>query len=282
MTRLPLRSFKSRIMFSLGILFLLPLSGLSGAAGTPVSPAQKATKRKPVAAQKPIRDKPAVENPKPAPAVELATTGKTADFLTSFEREIFAEINLARKDPRAYAGFLVEYKKQYNGKNLLLPNRKPLITFEGTRAADEALEFLQKATPLPQFDLSQGISLAARERLVDMSKTGTQGHRGSDGSLPNDRLDKYGSWSKSIGEAISYNVGTAREVVLGFIVDDGTSNRGHRKNIFSPDYTVVGIASGDSLKPSSNCVVDFAGGFLEKGQQNPKKSAKNEKSTAAR
>jgi hypothetical protein len=185
---------------------------------------------------------------------------------------------LRLNSPKLYAGLLTEYRKQYNGNRLALPNRRPIITVEGIKAADEAIAFLRSATPLPQYDLSQGISLAAKERLSDMVKTGILGHRGSDGSFPNDRLEKYGSWSKSIGEAISYGVGTARKVVLGFIVDDGTTSRGHRNNIFSANYKVIGIASGESLKPFANCVVDFAGGFVEKSSEIPRKSTKAQKS----
>jgi len=35
----------------------------------------------------------------------------------------------------------------------------------------------------------------------------------------------------------------ALNTVIGWIIDDGNYSRGHRKSLFSSDFTVVGIAS---------------------------------------
>ena len=148
---------------------------------------------------------------KDAPAV--------TDFYSPFEREIVKELNLARSEPGKYAEYLADYRKMYNGNRLNLPNRKPLITFEGLKAVDEALAFLKSASPLPVYDLSDGISLAARDRLIDMRKTGVEGHRGSDGSLPDERLDRHGKWKKSVPPAqhLELNSGASSELSIGVL-----------------------------------------------------------------
>lgn len=85
--------------------------------------------------------------------------------------------------------------------------------------------------------------LGAKDHLSDLVKSGRSGHRGSDGSLPGDRISRYGTWSESVGENIIYHSRRAREDVISLIIDDGVANRGHRKNIFRLDFHVIGVSS---------------------------------------
>jgi hypothetical protein len=52
-------------------------------------------------------------------------------------------------------------------------------------------------------------------------------------------------------------------VVIGYIIDDGIPNRGHRRNIFSTTYKVVGVGVGQSGNAEPIYVVMFAEGFTE-------------------
>jgi uncharacterized protein YkwD len=186
-------------------------------------------------------------------------------FLTTLESEVIAEINLARANPRKYAAYLEESRKYYNGKSYLPPSRtKPLTTWDGIAALDEAIKFLQAKEPLGPLQASRGLSFGARDHTQDMVQKGTTGHRGSDGSLPNDRISRYGTWKSTVGEAILYRVTTAREMVLDLIVDDGNPGRPHRQNVFEPSFQLAGVSIIPPTTRGGFCVIDYAGTFIEK------------------
>ncbi len=103
--------------------------------------------------------------------------------------------------------------------------------------------------------------LGARDHLNDLLRSGRSGHKGSDGSLPEDRLGRYGTWSESVGANIIYHSGRPREDVISLVIDDGVANRGHRKNIFKPTFHVIGIALSQPPKPGTLGVISFAGGL---------------------
>jgi uncharacterized protein YkwD len=110
------------------------------------------------------------------------------------------------------------------------------------------------------------MSLAARDQANDLGASGNTGHRGNDGSTPNARVSRYGEWASSVGENIVYQaMTTARESVMGLIVDDGIPTRGHRKNLFDSTYRVAGISLGARSNLGTLCVITFAGGFSERG-----------------
>ena len=187
------------------------------------------------------------------------------EFLTPLESEIVAEINLARAQPQVYASYLEETKKFYSGNQIRRPGRPAEVTVEGVIALDEAIQFLRAAQPLPPLQVYKGMSLAAKDHSRDLGTSGNTGHRGSDGSTPNVRASRYGDWTNNIGENIVYQAMTsARESVMGLIVDDGIATRGHRKNIFDPTYRAAGIAIGARSNLGTLCVITFAGGFTER------------------
>lgn len=186
-------------------------------------------------------------------------------FVTPQEKEIIDEINLARTDPQKYIAFLEAYKGYYKGNNLTLPgSRTALVTNEGLNAVDEAINFLRAQKALPALSLARGMCLAAKDHARDMTLKGISGHTGSDGSLPKARVDRYGLWDGTVGENIIYDIRTAREMVIGMIVDDGVASRGHRRNIFDTTYRVAGVSISDAASNPSRGVIVYVGGFTDK------------------
>jgi uncharacterized protein YkwD len=173
------------------------------------------------------------------PAVGSSQPGKIGDakFLSPLENAVVYEINMARTAPKDYASLLEQSKKYYDGKLLKLPRKTPILTKEGVGAVVEAIRFLRSMKPIPPLNPSKGISWGARDHVTDQGSAGTSQHTGSDGSQPWDRVNRYGTWEKSIGENISYGIDKARDIVMGLIIDDGVPSRGHRKKYLQPRFS---------------------------------------------
>jgi uncharacterized protein YkwD len=195
--------------------------------------------------------------------LELNAGVADASFASEVEQEVARELNAVRRDPAGYAAVLREYRSRFKGKLVERPGRVSIMTNEGTRAVDEAIRALENQAPLGALALSRGMSLACADHALDQGRSGATGHSGSDGSDPFRRMNRYGAWQRSAGENIAYGADTAREIVVQLIVDDGVPSRGHRTNILSKDFAVVGVAVRPHPVYGFSCVMDFAGAYAE-------------------
>jgi len=184
-------------------------------------------------------------------------------YLTALEAEVLREMNLARTKPAGYAESLAERRKYFKGKQFKRPREVAILTQEGVSAVDEAIEFLRAIKPVGALRPSPRVSRAARDHVLDQGPSGGLGLRGNDGSRMSDRVSRYGKWTGKIAENISYGRSDAREVVVQLIVDDGTPSRGHRQNMFDPDFRVVGVACGRHAEYRAMCVTTFASAYKE-------------------
>jgi len=176
-------------------------------------------------------------------------------------RAVLDELNAARTAPCAYAAHLRTYRAHITGKYYIPPGSRVRYTLnEGAAAVDEAIRFLERQKPLPALGWSDGLAEAARELNREQAKSGFIGH-GSGGSALQPRLERHGRWQRTIGENISYGPDEARAVVMQLIIDDGVPDRGHRNNIFAPDFGMAGIACGPHPVRETSCVIEFAGVF---------------------
>jgi uncharacterized protein YkwD len=169
--------------------------------------------------------------------------------------------------------FLQEFRKNLRGKEIHFPGGRILVTNEGVEALDDAIKFLRGVKPVPPLEAREGMIKAARLHATDLVSNNRSGHQGADGSKPQDRITRFGTWNDTVGENIVYDSRDPRSDVILMMIDDGTSNRGHRKNLFKNDFKVIGLATGQRPKAESINVITFAGGFDERGSVNKANSA---------
>jgi len=195
---------------------------------------------------------------------EKIDTVTKSNYLNQLEKNIIIELNKVRTNPSKYSELYIEPMRQYfNGTLYQYPNEIALRTKEGVSAVNECIRFLNSVTPIEALHPSEGLYKAAKNHMDDQSKTGQTGHTGSDGSSMSQRIDRYGKWEKIIGENIAYGPTDAQWIVTGLLVDDGVPSRGHRKNIFNPEFKVIGVSYGVHPKIRTVTVMDFAGGFVD-------------------
>jgi uncharacterized protein YkwD len=180
------------------------------------------------------------------------------------ELEVISEMNLARTQPAQYAKFVEAQLRRFNGDKMYRDGGVNIMTQEGTAAVKEAIEFLKQAKPLPPMTSSEGLALAARDHANDTGPQGLTGHKGTDGSMPHDRILRHGKVTTTSGENISYGPDEARSIVMQLIIDDGVPNRGHRTNIFSPKFMTAGVAMGKHKKYKTMCVINYADAIAPK------------------
>lgn len=99
--------------------------------------------------------------------------------------------------------------------------------------------------PVPPLAMNLQLLSAARQHAIDMKDNNFQGHIGSDGSDPGQRITKAGYPWNAYGENVYSYAKSVEYGHAGFVADWGVPSLGHRKNTLefddTPRYKEVGI-----------------------------------------
>ena len=185
--------------------------------------------------------------------------------LATLSEELIAETNKMRANPAAYAEKLAALREYYDGNLIKVPGRPAVQVIEGVSALDEAIAVLRGSEPLGALAFSPGMSFGANDHAQDIGGKGITGHYGSDGSDPFARMNRYGQWSKSAGENISYGQATIAEWhLINLLVDDNVPDRGHRAALLEPNYQAMGAACQPHAGYRIVCVMNYASDYQDR------------------
>ena len=184
-------------------------------------------------------------------------------------QNIFNLINKYRANPRELARHLERLKKYLDTTTNILsePDKIQIQMVEGEEVFNEAIQFLKNLRPLEPLQWEDALAASAQEHVDDIGPKGLLLYQSSDGTEPEERITKYGTYLESLGENIDFGPNDAIGVIVSLTLDDGEEERPHRDNLFKNDYKKIGIACGPHQTEFQMCVMDLAYDFIPKGQE---------------
>lgn len=167
-------------------------------------------------------------------------------------------INFVRTNPKEYAKILEKRLSRFEGKIYTDENGQQWSTQEGAAVVQEAINDLKTVYKSVQaVSYNDKLAEAAKYHVDDIGPKGMAQHNSSNGESSGNRIKRYYQW-KSYGEVISFGSKNSDEVVAQLIIDDGVSNRGHRKVIMTDYFKEIGFAWGFHSVYGIMCTIDFA------------------------
>lgn len=161
------------------------------------------------------------------------------------ERQLYLLINLARTSPRKFWDHVAKvYLDTVAPNSYIASLEEDLTTME----------------PREPYHPDQRLIDAASYHAYDIGSSGITGHNSSDGTGFVARAKRfvqcYGSFSA--GECCSFGSSNAIDIVMQLLVDEGVESHGHRNNLLSPKYTMVGLKMFFHSQYQTCCVIDHA------------------------
>ena len=124
-------------------------------------------------------------------------------------------------------------------------------TLNGKTSWDSAYQELNNgalSNGVDRVNWSDALSQAWYDHVSLQGPSGQVGHKGVDGSLFQDRVNRYSSSYKMVAETLVYfdkwGKDTALEVMKGITIDDGVSGTPHKNILYDPQITHVGVSWG--------------------------------------
>lgn len=150
--------------------------------------------------------------------------------------------NQMRTDPKSMIPQLTELMKSYKGSLERIvkvgSTSVKVSSKEGETAVKELIDFLNEQPALQPLELSDELKELACVHVKDQGATVKVGHQTSAGMKFPARMEGYskGKIDTIYGENLAYGTYEALDTILSLAIDDGVASRGHRKNIFKPDF----------------------------------------------
>ena len=189
-------------------------------------------------------------NANQATPVPYSNEPNASTYMTNEELTMIDEINLIRSDPAGY----VRYVEQY-----IQDIRSGKAFGSSTTAAYELIEELKRTGPLSVLKPIECLYRAAQKHGQEAIRKGSSDHQGSNGSWPWDRAKRACPQIADGNENLVGGPGNVREAVMLLLVDDGISNRGHRKTLLQKDWKYVACYKSGQVGRMPNSWVQMFG-----------------------
>lgn len=174
----------------------------------------------------------------------------------TLEQDVLDELNFVRTHPQQYADELWRYRDGFDG-SVITDEAGEHTTYEGPRAVEEAIRFLDRQTPLGPLDRGSVLERAAVDHALEQGSRGSMGHLSRNGLTPARRVALRGG-GIYVSETISYGFSDPRAIVRSLIVDDGVSSRIHRSVIFMSFLRYAGVGCSPHVSATYECVIDYS------------------------
>lgn len=118
-------------------------------------------------------------------------------------KKIAEEINSVRANPKHLTKQMERSLTCFDKVKILrVKGRETRVMQEGAAAYIEALEFVETQKPVKKMTISKNLTKSAEDHINDLIESGEDSQIGSDGSRPNERMQRYTridtTWSESI------------------------------------------------------------------------------------
>lgn len=189
--------------------------------------------------------------------IENLDTAENIPYLNFEERNVILELNKVRSEPAKYATLYIEPRISKFTGLLYGYGDVRLKTNEGKKAVIECVNALKKTRSMQVLSPNKELFELARKQVEQQGPTGQTGHSAPTGLSFEGRVKQANLSFNFIGENIDYGNSHAREIVIALLIDDGVPSRGHRKNIMTSQFSIVGLKIGNHKKYTNMCVIDF-------------------------
>lgn len=171
-------------------------------------------------------------------------------LMTSEEMSMVNEINMLRSNPASYIPYIQQYIDYLRTNN---------NTANSIATANELMNELRNMTGLPVLQTHPCLFAVAQKHGEDEKRQGVTDHKGSDGSMPFDRVIRECKDLRDGNENLIGGPSDIRQAILLLLIDEGDQTRSHRRLLLQPDWTYLACYKVGNIGNMPNCWVQQFG-----------------------
>ncbi len=159
--------------------------------------------------------------------------------MNQVEKDVVFYTNLVRLDPKRFLETIVP--KYIESRNV-----------ENSSYLSSLKRDLRKTKKLSALELRDDLYEVAKGHAISSGKKGTIGHQNY-----SRRYKAVEATYIANAENCDYGSNEAIDIVFSWLIDEGVSNLGHRKNLLDPEFNCAGVAVAPHKKYEVNAVMSL-------------------------